>query len=49
VKYKSGRSPKVISLGDWRGIILLKYSFPGLFVPGILKWFIQWWFMRQLK
>ncbi|MFX0137345.1 MAG: NAD(P)/FAD-dependent oxidoreductase [Candidatus Hodarchaeota archaeon] len=47
--YKSGRSPMIISLGDWRGIILYKYVFPGLFIPGILKWLIQWWFMRQLK
>lgn len=49
VSYKSGRSPMVVSLGDWRGIIYYKYVFPGLFIPGILKWLIQWWFMRQLK
>lgn len=49
VEYRSGHSPMVISLGDWRGIILYKYVFPGLFIPGILKWLIQWWFMRHLK
>jgi len=47
--YKLGTSPMVIGLGDWTGIIFFKYVFPGLFVPGILKWFIEWWFLHILK
>jgi NADH dehydrogenase FAD-containing subunit len=47
--YKSGRSPMVIGLGDWTGIIFYKYVFPGLFIPGILKWLIEWWFLRIIK
>jgi NADH dehydrogenase FAD-containing subunit len=49
IAYRTGTSPMVISLGDWRGIIIFKYVFPGLFIPGILKWLIQWWFIRSLK
>ncbi len=49
IPYKSVRSPMVISLGDWRGIIQYKFVIPGLFIPGILKWLIQWWFMHKLK
>ncbi|KYK20013.1 hypothetical protein AYK24_04365 [Thermoplasmatales archaeon SG8-52-4] len=47
--YRTGTSPMVISLGDFRGIIIYKYVFPGLFIPGILKRLIQWWFIRILK
>jgi NADH dehydrogenase FAD-containing subunit len=47
--YKTGTSPMVISLGNWRGIIYFKFVIPGLFTPGILKWLIQWWFIRSLK
>jgi NADH dehydrogenase FAD-containing subunit len=47
--YKSKRSPMVVGLGDWSGIIFYKYVFPGLFIPGILKWAIEWWFLRLLK
>ncbi len=47
--YRTGTSPMVIGLGDWRGIIIYKYVFPGLFIPGILKWLIQWWFIRTLR
>lgn len=47
--YKIGTSPMVISLGDWRGIIIYKYVFPGLFIPGILKRLLQWWFIRSLR
>jgi NADH dehydrogenase FAD-containing subunit len=47
--YKIRRSPMVVGLGDWSGIIFYKYTFPGLFVPGILKWLIEWWFLRLIK
>jgi apoptosis-inducing factor 2 len=49
VVYKSGKSPIIISLGDFRGIILYKYVIPGLFIPGLLKWLIQSWFIKTLK
>ncbi len=49
VKYKKGRSPMFISLGDTRGIFLYKYVFPGLIFPGIAKKLIEWWVLRQLK
>ena len=49
VSYRTGTSPMIISLGDWRGIIIYKYVFPGLFTPGILKWLLKWWVFRKLK
>jgi NADH dehydrogenase FAD-containing subunit len=47
--YETGKSPMIISLGDWRGIFYYKYIIPGLIIPGIIKWIIQWWFLRKLK
>lgn len=46
-KYKPGRSPMVISLGDTYGIG--RYGnvvIPG-FLSGIAKWLIEWWTLRQ--
>jgi len=49
IPYTSKTSPMVISLGDLTGVIYYKKVIPGLFIPGILKWMIQWWILRQLK
>lgn len=47
VKYKSGTSPMVISLGDNRGVgIYGRLSIPG-FISGVGKWLIEWWTLRQ--
>jgi len=46
-KYKSGRSPMVISLGDNHGIGRYgKFVIPGL-LSGIAKWMVEWWTLRQ--
>ncbi|MDG6217999.1 MAG: FAD-dependent oxidoreductase [Candidatus Thermoplasmatota archaeon] len=48
-KYRSKKSPMVISLGDTHGIGQFgRISIPGI-VPGIGKWLIEWWTIRQLK
>lgn len=45
-KHKPRSGPLVISLGDWKGILTFKdFSFHG-FIPGIMKWFIEWWNLK---
>ncbi len=45
-KHKPRSGPLVISLGDWKGIITFKdFSFCG-FIPGIMKWIIEWWNLK---
>ena len=42
-KHKPRSGPLVISLGDWKGILTFKdFSFCG-FIPGIMKWLIEFW------
>jgi len=48
--HKPRSAPLVISLGDWTGIMTLPNGgvINGLF-PGILKWLIEWWILRNYK
>ncbi len=48
-KYKTKSSPMVISLGDNQGIGQFgRLVIPG-FVPGLGKWLIEWWTLRQFR
>ena len=47
VKYSTGTSPMVISLGDNNGVgIYGRLIIPG-FISGFGKWLIEWWTLRQ--
>jgi NADH dehydrogenase FAD-containing subunit len=49
IAYKPRNGPLLISLGDWTGIMTFRrLGITGLF-PGILKWFVEWWVLRQYK
>jgi NADH dehydrogenase FAD-containing subunit len=49
IDYKQGRSPIVMSLGDWYGILEYKGVIPGRFSIGLLKKAIEWWTLHQLR
>jgi NADH dehydrogenase FAD-containing subunit len=49
LNYKQGKSPIVMSLGDWHGILDYKTIIPGLFSIGLLKKAIEWWTLHQLR
>ncbi len=50
IAHKARSAPLVISLGDWTGIMTLPNG--GVingFLPGILKWLIEWWVLLGYK